>query len=231
MLDLLFHTFRMALRSLARSPAFVAVAVVTLGLGIGANTALFSVVNTVVLRPLPFGEPDRLAFIWNRLANVPKAAVSGPDFVDYAERSTDVFETMVGSFATTTNLTGDGVAEAVVLAWVSPGFFGMFGGKPVIGRDFVPDDVQNFDLSQFSNPDTPPPALPVILSHGLWQQRYAGSPDILGNTIHANGQVMTVVGVAPQGFRLFMPPDAALPTDIDIWTVWPVDLRTMPRIP
>ncbi len=231
MLDQLRHTLKMALRSLAKSPAFVAVAVLTLGLGIGANTALFSVVNTVVLRPLPFADADRLALIWNQLTNVPKAAVSGPDFMDYAEQASDVFDNMVGTFATTTNLTGDGDAEAVTLSWVSPAFFDMFGAVPVIGRDFTEDDVQSFDLSQFSNPDTPPPALPVILSHGLWQQRYGASPEVLGRTIHANGQVMTVIGVAPEGFRLFMPPDAALPTDVDIWTVWPVDLRTMPRVP
>ena len=231
MLDQLRHTLKMALRSLAKSPAFVAVAVLTLGLGIGANTALFSVVNTVVLRPLPFADADRLALIWNRLTNVPKAAVSGPDFMDYAEQASDVFDNVVGTFATTTNLTGDGDAEAVTLSWVSPTFFDMFGAVPVIGRDFTEDDVQSFDLSQFSNPDTPPPALPVILSHGLWQQRYGASPEVLGRTIHANGQVMTVIGVAPEGFRLFMPPDAALPTDVDIWTVWPVDLRTMPRVP
>jgi hypothetical protein len=173
MLDQLRHTLKMALRSLAKSPAFVAVAVLTLGLGIGANTALFSVVNTVVLRPLPFADADRLALIWNQLTNVPKAAVSGPDFMDYAEQASDVFENVVGTFATTTNLTGDGDAEAVTLSWVSPSFFTMFGTVPVIGRDFSDDDVQSFDLSQFSNPDTPPPALPVILSHGLWQQRYA----------------------------------------------------------
>ncbi len=231
MLDQLRHTLKMALRSLAKSPAFVAVAVLTLGLGIGANTALFSVVNTVVLRPLPFADADHLALIWNRLTNVPKAAVSGPDFMDYAEQASDVFDNVVGTFATTTNLTGDGDAEAVTLSWVSPAFFDMFGAVPVIGRDFTEDDVQSFDLSQFSNPDTPPPALPVILSHGLWQQRYGASPEVLGRTIHANGQVMTVIGVAPEGFRLFMPPDAALPTDVDIWTVWPVDLRTMPRVP
>lgn len=231
MIDQLRHTLKMALRSLAKSPAFVAVAVLTLGLGIGANTALFSVVNTVVLRPLPFADADRLALIWNQLANVPKAAVSGPDFVDYAEQASDVFENVVGTFATTTNLTGDGDAEAVTLSWVSPSFFTMFGAVPIIGRDFAEDDVQSFDLSQFSNPDTPPPALPVILSHGLWQQRYGASPEVLGRIIHANGQVMTVVGVAPEGFRLYMPPDAALPTDVDIWTVWPVDLRTMPRVP
>ncbi len=231
MLDQLQHTLKMALRSLAKSPAFVAVAVLTLGLGIGANTALFSVVNTVVLRPLPFADADRLALIWNQLTNVPKAAVSGPDFMDYAEQASDVFDNVVGTFATTTNLTGDGDAEAVTLSWVSPAFFDMFGAVPVIGRDFTEDDVQSFDLSQFSNPDTPPPALPVILSHGLWQQRYGASPEVLGRTIHANGQVMTVIGVAPEGFRLFMPPDAALPTDVDIWTVWPVDLRTMPRVP
>lgn len=231
MLDQLPHTLKMALRSLAKSPAFVAVAVLTLGLGIGANTALFSVVNTVVLRPLPFADADRLVLIWNQLTNVPKAAVSGPDFMDYAEQASEVFETVVGTFATTTNLTGDGDAEAVTLSWVSPSFFAMFGAAPVIGRDFSENDVQSFDLSQFSNPDTPPPALTVILSHGLWQQRYGASPEVLGRTIHANGQVMTVIGVAPEGFRLFMPPDAALPTDIDIWTVWPVDLRTMPRSP
>ncbi len=106
-------------RSLAKSPAFVAVAVLTLGLGIGANTALFSVVNTVVLRPLPFADADRLALIWNQLTNVPKAAVSGPDFMDYAEQASDVFDNVVGTFATTTNLTSDGDAEAVTLSWVS----------------------------------------------------------------------------------------------------------------
>ncbi len=220
-----------SLRALARAPGFTAVAILTLGLGIGANTSLFSVVHSVLLKPLPYQDPGRLVLLWHQLTNVSEAAFSGPDYVDYRDRTDDVFSDLIGMFATSTNLTGDGDAEAVVLSWVSPSFFGTLGVNPSLGRDFTGDDVQSFDIRRFSDPDVPPPALPVILSSGLWQQRYGSDPGIVGQTIHANGQIMTVVGVAPAGFRLHLPPDAGMPTDVDIWTVWPVDLGQMPRAP
>ena len=231
MLEGIAGDVRHTIRAFRRSPGFAAVAILTLGLGIGANTAIFSVVNGVLLRPLPYADPDRLVLVEHHLTstNVGTTPLSAPDFLDYEENA-ELFDGMVATFATGTNIAGDGDAKAIVLSWVTPNFFGLLGVTPALGRGFRPEDEIIIDPRLFQDPDATPPPLRAVLSYGLWQRRYGGDPLILGRTLHVNGQNMDVIGIAPQGFELLLASDVTIPTNIDVWTVWPF-LRTMNRAP
>lgn len=220
---------RLVMRGLLRSPGFTAVTVITLALGIGANTAIFSVVNGVILRPLPYEAPEELVLVSHRFAegDVIRSAVSGPDFIAYRDQA-DIFADLLATFAVDTNITGDGDAEAAVISWVTPSFFDFLGVDVAVGRGFTEEDVVRIDPRVFQDPNITPPALAAVLSHDLWQRRYGSDPDVVGRTLQINGQAMTVIGIAPAGFKLHLPADAAMPTNIDIWTLWPFELASMP---
>ncbi len=181
-----------ALRSLFKAPAFTTVAVLTLALGLGANTAIFSAVHAVLLKPLPFPEGERLVSVrtmvkrdaWER------RAFSLPDFRDYRAETASF-----AAFASFTddggfNLTGDGEAARVAGQVVSHDYFAVLGAKPALGRTFAPDED--------AAPGLPPL---VVLGHDLWRTRYASSPAIIGQTIRLNEVSHTVVGVMPAGFH------------------------------
>ncbi len=219
---------RQVLRSLRKAPGFTAVTVLTLALGIGANTAIFSVVNGVFLRPLPYGAPEELVLVTHAFpdAGIQGVALSGPDFVAYREAA-DLFQGVVATFAVDTNITGDGDAEGAVISWVTPNFFDLLGVQPTLGRGFTEDDVVSIDPSIFSDPNATPPSLAGVLSNGVWQRRYGGDPSVVGRTLRINGQTVTVIGVAPPWFKMHLPADVAMPTDIDVWTLWPFELADM----
>jgi putative ABC transport system permease protein len=182
---------RYGFRQLRRGPGFTAVAALALGLGIGANTAVFSVINGVLLRPLPYPEPDRLVWLWPaslRTGQVFGGAISAPDFLDYRARSA-AFEHLAAFMRIDSALTGSGEPERVPLALVSAGFFETLGIKPVLGRTISPDD------EEVQWPQV------VVLSYGLWQARFGGDPNIVGKTINLDGKGMTIVGVMPAGFQ------------------------------
>lgn len=220
---------RLVFRSLRRAPGFTAVTALTLALGIGANTAIFSVVNGVILRPLPYDSPEELVLISHRFSegDVVSPAMAGPDYIAYRDQA-DLFEDLLATFSVDTNITGDGDAEAAVISWVTPSFFDFLGVDVAIGRGFTEEDVVRIDPRVFQDPNITPPALATVLSNDLWQRRYAADPDVVGRTLQINGQTMTVIGIAPAGFRLHLPADAAMPTNIDIWTLWPFELASMP---
>ncbi len=203
-MDDLVQDLRYTLRTLLKSPAFTAVAVLTLALGIGANTAVFSVINTVLLRPLPYEDPDRLALIWTNFGpDLPQNWVSGPELVEMRELNT-TFEDIGVVVPTTVSVTEDGEPEQVGAAGVSGNFFSVLKVGAAVGRSFVPDD----DMSG---------AAPVVmLSDGFWRRRFGADPGVLGRTIFADGRSYTVVGVLPPGFRLFHP-DLQFPTNVDLW--------------
>ena len=188
----LAHDLRFAARTLRRNPAFATIAVLTLALGIGANAAIFSVVNAVLFRPLPWSEPDRAVMIWSKWVAFDKTWVATGEVVDYRRRA----RTLAGVAAWgdgQANLTGDGDPERVAVGNVSANLFGVLGVAPLVGRAFTEaEDVPN-------GPGV------VVLSHGLWLRRYAADPDIAGRTIQINGRGYEVTGV--------MPPDFVLPTD------------------
>jgi putative ABC transport system permease protein len=192
-MDVAARDFRYAIRMLQRSPGFTAVAVLTLALGIGANTAIFSVINSVLLGPLPYHDPGSLVIVWESNSQHPNPhnTVSPPNLLDWQSRNT-VFSNMAFIVDVRNNLTGNGDPEEVVVQAVSANFFSLLGVNPLLGPGFTPENGQ-------AGHDNV-----VILSYGLWKERFAGDPAIVGKTILLNGKPQTVVGVAPQNFNWFI---------------------------
>src|SRR6185503_16171052 len=199
-MDTLLQDMRYGLRMLLSRPAFTAVALLALALGIGANTAMFSVLNSVLLRPLPYRDPGRLVMIWHEYAqmNLPKATLSVPSYLEYRDH-VQGFESVAAATNWSANLTGSGDPERVQGARVTGNFLATIGVPPLLGRDFLKEE------------DAPGGERVVILSHGLWQRRFGGDRGILGKTLELNGESHTVVGVMPPGFMFFQPADLYKP--------------------
>jgi len=221
---------RYAVRTFWHQPGFTAVVVLTLALGIGTNAAIFSVANAVLFRPLPYGEPERLVLVWNRMANAdrPNAPVSGPDFLDYQDQTT-MFEDFAGAIAVEATITGEERAEQVMVGWSTDNLFKVLQVSPFIGRDFEPEDGTPIDPKVFMDPNSKLPPGALLLSHGMWQRNFAGDPHVLGRSIQLDGQASIIVGVLPEDFRIYLPAYAGMPTNIDAWRVMPIDFATNPR--
>jgi predicted permease len=181
-MDRLAQDVRGAVRGLARSPGFTAVALVTLALGIGANTALFSVVDAVLLKALPFAEPDRLYLIWSRHTSTDRYPFQIPEFCDYRDQNRTL-EGLAGFANWNANLTGDGPAERLPGLRMSDNTFELLGVGALLGRTLRTGD------------DVPGHEKVVVLSHGLWQRRFGGDPEIVGRSVVLNGDSFEVVGV------------------------------------
>jgi len=187
-----WQDLRYGARMLVKNPGFTLVAIITLALGIGANTTIFSVINSLLLKPIPFPEPDRLALVWK--SQVKDASdrniTSAPNFWDW-QRQNDVFEKMaiLDSAGKGYNLSGDGEPERVSGVRVSAGFFDVLGVRPLLGRVFSPEEEQ------------PGKHQVVIISNGLWRSRYNADPAIIGRTVKVEGEEHTVVGVMPPDFE------------------------------
>ncbi|MCZ6915704.1 MAG: ABC transporter permease, partial [Gemmatimonadetes bacterium] len=218
---------RYALRGFLQRPGYTAVLVFTLALGIGSNVAIFSVVNAVLFQPLPFAEPEQLVLVWNRLenSNVDRALVSGPDFIDYQQQTT-LFEDFAGAAALPGTLTGEGRAEQVLVAWTTVNFQQVLGVAPMIGRYFEEADAPPIDPASFGDPNATFPPGALILSYGLWQRRFGSDSNVLGMKLQVDGQECIIVGVMPRDFRWYLPPDAGMPTDIDVWRAAPENMTT-----
>ena len=197
----LIQDLRYGLRMQRRSPGFSAVALLSLALGIGANTTIFSLANAFLLRPLPVEEPSRVVRIYsNRFSNT-----SYPNYVDYRDRN----QTLAGLAAfqmTSLSLRNDGEAEHIFGQIASGNYFTVLGVRPALGRTFLPEDDR-----------TPL----TVLSHGFWQRRFASDTGVIGKAVTLNGQSFTVVGVAPPGFTGTLAPLVA-----DLW----VPLMTDPLL-
>jgi putative ABC transport system permease protein len=195
-LETLWQDIRYGVRQLLKNPAFTAVAVLTLALGIGANTAIFSVVNAVLLRPLSFPESDRLLWISEGNAKAGNFPISFPNFIDWQAQQT-VFEQIGvynwGSY----NLVGSGDPRNLFAAQMTASAFAALRVQPALGRVFSQDE---------DKPGAPPV---IVLSHALWQNQFGGDPAILNRPIRLDGSAYTVVGVMPPGF--------AFPTPVDVW--------------
>jgi putative ABC transport system permease protein len=196
----LLQDIRFGVRTLAKRPGFALVAVLTLALGIGANTAIFSVVNAVLLRPMPFKDAERLVIVYETTQSVPRDFISVPNLEDYrsGSRSFEGFATFVPQ---SVNLTGAGAEpERVVGAFVTSSFFPVLGIQPVRGRAFTPED------------DAQGGGQVALLAHELWQRRFGADPEIIGRSLTFNGEPYTVVGIMPAGFRYpTIAPDVLLP--------------------
>jgi putative ABC transport system permease protein len=193
-MDILKRDLKLALRVLIKSPGFALVAVIVLALGIGANTAIFSVVNAVLLRPLPFPEPDRLMRIWHvppakSFPGMTEFAASAANYIDWRDQN-DVFDKMSIYTGESLNLTGTSQPETLTAARVSHEFFSVLQSPPRLGRDFSKEEDQVGHRHV------------VILTDTLWQTRFGADPNIVGRNIFLNNETYTVIGVMPHGFRL-----------------------------
>jgi putative ABC transport system permease protein len=225
-----FRDLKYALRSFARRPLFTGVILLTLALGIGSNVAIFSVANAVLFRALPFKNPEELAFVWTRLpkTNVNRALVSGPDMKDYQTEATR-FTGFAGAMAIPGTLTGEGPPERITNAYVTWNMLNLLGVRPILGRTHVAEDEFPIDPKQFGNPDAKLPPNKVVLSYGLWQRRFGGDSAVIGKTILMDGWGSLVIGVLPRDFRIYLPPDAGMPTNIDAWGILPSNIGDFER--
>ena len=198
LVDDLRRDIRYAARVLEKSPGFTAAAVLTLAMSIGANTAIFSVVDAVLLQPLPFRSPGRLAMVWEESSflGFPQDTPAPANFVDWKKRN-HVFEDMAAMKGDLMSLTGDGPAEEMEVKEATANLFPLLGMRPVTGRTFLPEEEQEGA------------AKVVLLSQGLWVRRYNASPEIVGKSIRMNGESYAVVGVLPGGFDF--------PDRVDVW--------------
>ncbi len=187
-LDTILRDARYAVRLLARNPMFAIVTLLTLALGIGGTTAIFSVVNTVLLTPLPYADPGEIVRLRQSWEGVPTASISPAEHLDYVDKL-DVFSTYGSYTYGVANLTGDGEPERVAGVQASAGVLPTFGVQPSRGRFFTEEEDQSF-------------APVVVISDALWRGRFAADEDILGRTVSMNGVDFEIIGVMPPGFRL-----------------------------
>jgi putative ABC transport system permease protein len=200
-MDRLLPDLSHSLRRLARAPGFATVALLTLALGIGANTAIFSILKSVVLRPLPYGEPERVVMIWSQGDKGETTWLSAAEVKSYAHEA-GAFEQLTAYQRSAATLTGDQEPERVVAAYATPNLFQTLRVRPVHGRAFLPED------------GAVEPTV-VILSHGLWQRRYGGDPRVVGRSILVGERAHTVVGVLPPSFRV--PLDFGEERPVELW--------------
>src|SRR5215470_5633679 len=205
------HDLRYGFRMLLKHKGFTAVAILALGLGVGANTAIFSLVNGVLLRALPFPNSDRIIYIEgkNPAAGITDSNISFLDFTDWSQQ-TDLFANTAAYWTGSGQFGADGAEpERVPRAGVTTGFFPVLGVQPLLGRAFRPEE------------DHPYPQTVAIISHGLWKRRFGSDPNIIGKQVQISGSSMTIVGVMPPGFEY--------PEHTQVWVPSAVDLSEEPR--
>src|SRR5437660_5705488 len=202
---------RYAGRMFFKNPGFTAVAIIALGLGVGANTAIFSLVNGVLLRPLPFPDAERIVYIEgkNPQAGITESNISFLDFTDWSQQ-TDLFASTAAYWTGTANFGADGAEpERVPRAGVTTGFFSVLGVQPVLGRTFVPEDDKGWPQSV------------AIISHGLWKRRFGSDPAIVGKQVQMSSRPLTIISVMPPGFEY--------PEQTQVWVPSAVNLSDEPR--
>src|SRR6202041_2748497 len=198
------HGFRL----LTHNKSFALAAIITLAVGIGANTAIFSVVHGILLKPLPYPHPDRLTIIWTGLAEERRAPASNYQLLQMRQNSR-AFEEIAGIWMTNGTVPGAGEPEQVKVARVTTNFLSLLCAEPAAGRLFRDDDAQHDD------------GLNVVISYGLWQRRFAGDPAVLGKILHTQNdgddRGVTIIGVLPKDFRLILPSSSVSPDAVDIY--------------
>src|ERR1051325_10382925 len=201
-MDTLFKDIRHGIRSLVKHPGFTAIAVITLALGIGANTAIFSVVNAVLLRPLPFDEPERIVWLWDTLPQLGTAPTSLPDFLGWKDQNRSFAHLAAFQSGSMFVDAGDGTRDTRV-GLVTPDLFSVFHVSPILGRTFTEEET------------LPGRFRVAVLSQSMWQNRFGSDPKVTSRTIQLNGATYTIIGVMPAGFSF---PDRA-----ELWRPLPID--------
>jgi putative ABC transport system permease protein len=201
--DEMMQDLRFGFRMLVKNPGFTMIAALTLALGIGANTAIFSVVNAVLLRPLPYTDPERLVVLWERERNVGQESPSYPNFLDWQAQSRS-FEQMAMARFDSVNLIGAGEPERLICRQVSANFFSTLGVQTQLGRAFTQDEDR-----AGANPV-------VVISHSLWQRRFGADAEIIGKRLTLSNRQLAVIGVLPSGFQFYFPADAFVSINLTI---------------
>ena len=204
-MDSIIKDIRYGVRGLLKRPGFTAIALVALALGIGANTAIFSLVNAVLIKSLPFPDPDQLVWIYGNIRNGgSRASVSPPDFLDYRSQN-KTFDQLAasGTQPVSVNLTGSGEPERIMASAVTGNYFQVFGVAPAIGRTFTLDNEKTGQDQV------------TVLSHAFWQKRFAGDPNIVGKTIVLDSKSFQVVGVMPAGLSFPQQAELWVPMNFD----------------
>src|SRR5256885_295649 len=210
-MNTLLQDLRYGFRLLLKNKGFAAVAILALALGVGANTAIFSLVNGVLLRPLPFPDAERIVYFEgkNPPAGITDSNISFLDFIDWSQQ-TDLFKSTAAFWTGSANLGADGAEpERVPRAGVTSGFFSVLGVQPVLGRTFVPEE------------DKPGTISVAVISHGLWKRRFGSDPAIVGKQVQISSRPITVIGVMPSGFEF--------PEQTQVWVTSAVNVSKEPR--
>jgi len=205
-----------AARSLWKTPVLTLIVVLTLAVGIGANTAIFSVVDAVLLRPLPYPRADRLVLVWSAYGNEGRSPASGSEMLSIQERSRLIQE-FAGIWVQSAAVTGQGEPEALKVGWVTSNFLSLLAPRMQFGRFFSPEDQGSGAA----------PA--IVLSDGLWRRRYGAEPALVGRQIMVSGRSCTLVGILPRNFRLAFPDGSNVPADLDAFLPFAWDLARDPR--
>jgi putative ABC transport system permease protein len=213
-----WQDLRYGARMLWKNPGFALIAVITLALGIGANTSIFSVVNAVLLQALPYRDSDRLVMVWehNRPRNRPMNVVNAGNYSDWRAQN-GVFEDMAAFADTRSVLTGEGEPEEVGTQLATPNLFSVLGVNAIIGRTFTPDD---------GKPNQP---RAVMLGYGFWQRRFGGDPEVIGRKILLNRNEAIIVGVLPPDFRWFIKQGSLTGNASEIWTAFALTNEMLQR--
>ena len=242
-MDTLRQDFAYALRALVQRPTFAITAILTLALGIGASTAIFSVVNAVLLRPLPYAQADRLVLVWAELRarQLKDFPFPAGDFQDLKAQAS-AFEDLAAVSPGRAPLGGDGgQPEQVSFMGATPNLFKLLGARVALGRDFNAEDATPQPQPPQQGPQGGPPAPPaanappplptsVILTHDFWQRRYGGDPGVIGRTLDVGGNRGTVVGVLAPGFELLFPPNTNIDVRPDMFAAMRIDYENASRI-
>ncbi|HEY2548739.1 MAG TPA: ABC transporter permease, partial [Candidatus Acidoferrum sp.] len=217
-METLYRDLRHSMRLLRNKPAFTAVAVLTVAVGIGASSAVFSVVNSVLLKPLPYPHEQRLVMIWETKAREGRDhnVVAPANFLYWQEHNA-AFEQLAAFFDDTSTLTGEGEPEEIPSQGISTNLFSLLGISPILGRDFSSEEGR-----QGRNHE-------VLLSYGLWQRRFGADRNVVGKTIRLDGQTYLVVGVMPPGVTLFAPQGSLTGKTAQLW--WPYGWKDQDRQP
>jgi len=213
-MDMLWQDLRYGVRMLVKSPGFTAVAVLTLALGIGANTAIFSVTHAVLLRALPYGDADRLVIVWEKNQRTEQNVISPANFFNWQEQNS-VFAGLAAFFDTRNSLSGDGEPEEVPGQITTDNLFSVLGVQAMLGRTFTPEDGK------------PGQNNVVVISYGLWQRRFGGDSNVIGRKVILNAVEHTVIGVLPPEVKWHVRRNSQTGRAAELWKPWAItsDLR------